>query len=93
MADKKTAAASELAPKAKETKATRAPQVSGPGPLRAIGGYFKGAWQELRAVRWPNRRNTWGLTLAVLGFTAFFIILILLIDYAFQVLFEQVILK
>lgn len=68
-------------------------RVRGPGPLRAIGGYFKGAWTELRSVRWPNRRNTWSLTLAVLGFTAFFIVLILLVDAAFQLLFEQVILK
>lgn len=74
-------------------KTVRPASVSGPGPLVRIGGYFKGAWQELRAVRWPNRRNTWGLTLAVLGFTAFFIVLILLVDAAFQFLFKQVILK
>lgn len=72
---------------------TGTPTVSGPGPLGAIGGYFKGAWQELRAVRWPNRKNTWSLTLAVLGFTAFFIVLILLVDAGFQLLFREVILK
>lgn len=68
-------------------------RVAGPGPLKGIGGYFKGAWVELKAVRWPNRQSTWSLTLAVLGFTAFFIVLILLVDAAFNFLFRNVILK
>lgn len=55
-----------------------------------IGGYFKGAWQELRQVRWPNRRTTWGLTFAVLVFTAFFLVLIVLLDTTFKFLFEQI---
>ena len=59
-------------------------------PLRALGGYFKGAWQELRQVRWPNRRTTWGLTLAVILFTIFFIVLIVLLDYTFQWVFDQI---
>lgn len=53
-------------------------------------GYFKGAWYELRQVRWPNRRTTWALTLAVLLFTAFFVVLIVLLDYGFQWVFDQV---
>jgi preprotein translocase SecE subunit len=56
--------------------------------LGGIGGYFKGAWVELRQVRWPNRRATWGMTGALLGFTAFFIVFILLIDALFQYLFK-----
>ena len=56
----------------------------------AIGGYFKGAWEELRQVRWPNRRTTWGLTLAVLVFTGFFVVIIVLLDYGFQWLFEKI---
>lgn len=59
-------------------------------PLRAIGGYFKGAWVELRQVRWPNRRATWGMTLAVIGFTAFFVVLIVLLDAGFKYLFELI---
>ena len=56
----------------------------------ALGGYFKGAWYELRQVRWPNRRTTWGLTLAVIAFTVFFVTLILLLDLGFQWLFDQI---
>ncbi len=57
-------------------------------PLRAPGGYFKGAWFELRQVHWPNRRATWGMTGALLGFTAFFVTLILLMDALFDYLFK-----
>lgn len=56
--------------------------------LFAIGGYFKGAWVELRLVRWPTRRATWGLTLAVILFSAFFVVIILLLDILFKYLFE-----
>ena len=83
----------ELATKPAKTRVETPSKGGNVGPLRAMGGYFKGAWQELRAVRWPNRRNTWGLTLAVLGFTAFFIVLILLVDAGFQYFFQKVILK
>lgn len=59
--------------------------------LFAIGGYFKGAWFELRQVRWPTRRATWGLTLAVILFSAFFVVIILLLDLLFKYLFELII--
>lgn len=58
--------------------------------LRSIGGYFKGAWTELRLVRWPTRRATWSMTGAVLAFSAFFVILIVLLDLLFQYLFDQI---
>jgi len=59
-------------------------------PLVSIGGYFKGAWYELRQVRWPNRKATWSLTVAVLIFTAFFIALIVLLDAGFKLLFQKI---
>lgn len=59
------------------------------GPI----GYVKGSWQELRQVRWPNRRATWSLTLAVIIFTMFFVGVILVLDAAFQYLFKEVLLK
>ena len=58
--------------------------------LRLIGGYFKGAWFELRQVRWPNRRATWSLTAAVLIFTAFFVVLVVLLDILFKYLFQLI---
>ena len=59
-------------------------------PFIAAGRYFKGAWVELRQVRWPTRGATWSLTGAVLLFTAFFVVLVLLLDAGFKYLFEQI---
>jgi len=56
-----------------------------------IGGYFKGAWFELRQVRWPNRRATWALTIAVILFSVFFVALIVLLDTFFKWIFEIII--
>ncbi len=53
-------------------------------------GYFKGAWFELRQVRWPNRRQTWVMTAALLIFTAFFIVLILVTDIVWEYLFKLI---
>lgn len=58
--------------------------------LSPIGRYFKGAWVELKQVRWPNRKATWKLTLAVILFTVFFIILIILLDVGFKELFKLI---
>lgn len=59
-------------------------------PLRATSDYFQGAWYELKQVRWPTRRATWGMTAALLGFTAFFVVFILLLDALFKYLFELI---
>lgn len=67
----------------KEPKAKRSVK-----PLHATGGYFKGAWAELKQVRWPTRRATWGLTLAVVLFTLFFVAFIVFLDTIFQQLFD-----
>lgn len=61
-------------------------------PFRALGGYFVGAWQELKQVRWPNRSATWSLTLAVILFSAFFAAIILGLDSAFSYLFKEILL-
>lgn len=53
-------------------------------PFVALGRYFKGSWHELKLTKWPNRRTTWTMTLAVLIFCAFFAVLILVADFAFE---------
>jgi len=55
-----------------------------------IGRYFKGAWTELRLVRWPDRKATWGMTGALLIFTTFFIVIIVILDYGFSQLFNLI---
>lgn len=81
--------------KAKKVKVpkVKAPKLSGKGvarPVKATGSYFKGAWEELRLVRWPSRRATWGLTGAVILYSAFFVVLVLLLDAIFKYLFELI---
>lgn len=60
-------------------------------PFRAMGDYFKGAWYELRQVRWPDRKATWSMTGALLAFTAFFVVVILLLDMLFKYVFQLII--
>lgn len=60
-------------------------------PLRAISQYFRGAWYELRQVRWPDRSNTLQMTGALIGFTVFIATLILLLDALFKYLFQLMI--
>lgn len=59
--------------------------------FQRIGGYFAGAWFELKQVHWPTRRATWELTIAVILFSVFFVVLIVLLDLLFQYLFELII--
>ncbi len=86
----KTVAKATKAPKA--TKPQKPANSEGKSNLFVrIGRYFKGAWTELRQVRWPTRKATWSLTLAVLIFSAFFVVVILLLDTLFKYLFELII--
>lgn len=73
-----------------KAKATKVKRKRSYGVLGKIGGYFKGAWVELRQVHWPTRSATWGLTGAVLLFAAFFVVFITLLDAGFKYLFEQI---
>ncbi len=79
-------------PKAlKSTRATKKAQQSSDEARGSLATYFKGAWHELKQVRWPNRKATWSLTAAVLLFSAFFVAFILLLDLLFGYLFELII--
>ena len=59
-------------------------------PFVAIGHYLKESWQELRQVRWPNRKTTWKLVIAILIYSALFIVLIVLLDSLFTMLFNLI---
>lgn len=60
-------------------------------PLVAFKGYFVGSWRELRQVRWPNRKQTWALSLAVILFSLALGALIFALDAGFTLLFKKVI--
>ena len=101
MAEKKKTAVKKSAPaKAKTTtKITRVKKTRSFGPLRwlivpfaATGRYVGGSWRELREVRWPNRKTTWGLTLAVLVFSGVLTLFIILLDLLFDFISKRILL-
>ena len=59
-------------------------------PLSAIASYFRGAWQEIKQVRWPDRRSTWGMVGTLIVFTAALFLVIILLDYGFAWLFKLI---
>lgn len=59
-------------------------------PFIALGHYFRDSWRELRQVRWPNRKATWKMLLAVLIYTAAFVAFISLLDIFFTWLFNLI---
>lgn len=70
-------------------------------PFRYIGKslawlvprYFVNSWRELRQVYWPNRKETWRLTLAVFVFAVVFGALVAGVDKGLDELFKKVVLK
>ena len=59
-------------------------------PFVALGRYLRDSWREIRQVRWPNRKATWKMVLAVIIYTAIFMVLIALLDLFFTWLFNLI---
>jgi len=59
-------------------------------PFVYLWRYIRDSWRELRRVRWPNRKATWKMVLAVLAYTAIFIAFISLLDLFFTWLFNLI---
>ncbi len=60
-------------------------------PFVALGRYLRDSWKEIRQVRWPNRKATWKMVLAVFVYTALFVAIISLLDLFFTWLFSLII--
>lgn len=60
---------------------------------KVVPSYFRGAWEEVKQVKWPGRQETTKLTVAVFMFAIFFMIFITAIDFVLDKLFKQFILK
>ncbi|MBR2840165.1 preprotein translocase subunit SecE [Candidatus Saccharibacteria bacterium] len=59
-------------------------------PFVALWMYLRDSWRELRQVRWPNAKATWKMVLAVLVYTALFVVVIFLLDLFFSWLFNLI---
>lgn len=70
-------------------------------PLRPVGKalhwlapkYLINSWREVRQVVWPNRKETWRLTVAVFIFAIVFGALVAGVDKGLDEVFKKVILK
>ena len=52
-------------------------------------GDLRGAFRELRQVRWPNRKETWKMTLSVIVYVVILAVAIMLLDALLQLIFKQ----
>ena len=57
-------------------------------PFVALWHYVRDSWRELRQVRWPNRKLTWKMVLAVILYSLLFVVIISLLDLFFSWLFN-----
>ncbi|MBQ3293480.1 preprotein translocase subunit SecE [Candidatus Saccharibacteria bacterium] len=96
--DKKTEKVKAKEAKAKEAKVKAADKQTEAKkvfilfrPFVALGRYLRNSWREIRQVRWPNRKATWKMVLAVLAYTALFVVFISLLDMFFTWLFSLII--
>ena len=55
--------------------------------------FFRGAFRELRDVKWPDRKQTAQLTFAVFIFAIVFGLIIGITDYGLDKVFKQILLK
>ena len=89
--DKKTEkVAKKAAKKAEKAEKVDKTEKKTHNPFVLLGWYLRDSWRELRQVRWPNRKATWKMVLAVLVYTAIFVILISLLDMFFTWLFNLI---
>ena len=73
--------------KAEKAKKTKKPFILF-RPFIALGHYLRDSWREIRQVRWPNRKTTWKMVLAVFVYTAIFVVIIMLLDALLTLLFN-----
>lgn len=59
-------------------------------PFCAFGRYLRDSWREIRQVRWPSRKLTWKMVLAVVIYAALFLALITLLDILFDFIFKLI---
>ncbi|MBQ8996921.1 preprotein translocase subunit SecE [Candidatus Saccharibacteria bacterium] len=57
-------------------------------PFVVLGRYLRDSWRELRQVRWPNRKLTWQMVLAVFVYTLIFVAFLVALDLLFDWLFS-----
>lgn len=52
-----------------------------PAALRKLNVFVKEAWQELKRVHWPTRKETYAATVVVLIVVLFFAVFLAIVDF------------
>ena len=60
-------------------------------PFVYLWRYLRDSWQELRQVRWPNRKQTWKLTFAVIIYILIIALFLMVLDAILKLLFNNLI--
>ena len=77
-------------PEKKTRKLRRNKADKKPRRFHIIPKYFRESFAELRQVTWPNRKETFKLTTAVILFSIVFAALISVVDSGFSLIFKKV---
>lgn len=59
-------------------------------PFIRFGAYVAASFRELRLMRFPNRKTTWKMTLAVIVYALIFFIFIALLDAFWGTVFQKI---
>ena len=82
---------------AKEFNPVKAPEKKGVRHLnkrvRFVPKFVRESWAELKKVTWPTKSVAWRLTLAVFIFATVFTIFIQVVDYGFNKVVKEIILR
>lgn len=84
---KKEEAPKKASDKLKKAKSTAKKPFILIRPFVYLGRYIRDSWREIRQVRWPSRKATWKLVLAIFVYTGIFIAIIMLLDALFTWIF------
>lgn len=57
-------------------------------PVILFNRYLNNSWLELKKVHWPSRKSTWAMVFAVVGYSLFFLVLVLALDNLFSYIFK-----
>lgn len=87
----KKAKKTKTSPKRISTKTKKSGKANRTNPIRAFGSYIKASFREIRLVKWPTRRETWTMTLAVVIYSLVIIAIVLLFDNVYDWLFKLII--
>lgn len=74
--------------KAKSTKRSGSVLAKVFKPIILFNRYLKNSWLELKKVHWPSRKSTWAMVFAVVGYSLFFLVLVLALDNFFSYIFK-----